>query len=117
MPHPKSEGNYLWVGGSIGLARFDKQTEEFTWFTRYDTGLPLDSITAMAIDQNGIKWFAINKMRLVKYDDVNWTVYDIPNSGSPDNQIRTIAIDAQNEKWIGTSNGGIVVLNDTSWTT
>jgi ligand-binding sensor domain-containing protein len=40
---------------------------------------------------------------LLKFDGVNWTVYNTSNSGLPYNElVNAIAVDGQGNKWIGT---------------
>jgi ligand-binding sensor domain-containing protein len=63
--------------------------------------LPDNRVYAIAIDGQGNKWIG-TRGGLVKFDGVNWTVYNTSNSGLPDNYVRAIAIDGQGNKWIGT---------------
>ena len=49
---------------------------------------------------------------LVKFDGVNWTVYNTDNSGLSDNHVRVLATDAQANLWIGTQEGGLAVYRE-----
>ena len=68
-------------------------------------------VNAIAIDGQGNKWIGTNGGGLVKFDGVNWTVYNTWNSGLPDNNVRSIVIDRLGNKWIGT-NGGLAVFRE-----
>ena len=74
------------------------QAQQTRIFNTENSGLPHNWVTAIAIDAHGNKWFGTVNGELVKYDDVNWTVYNISNGLS----ITTIAIDQQDNKWLGT---------------
>jgi ligand-binding sensor domain-containing protein len=93
------EGEYLWVGtDGGGLIKLNKLTGEFILF---NSGLPSNRVYAIAIDKQGNKWIGTSA-GLVKFDGVNWTVYNTSNSELPSNWVYSIAIDGQGNKWIGT---------------
>jgi ligand-binding sensor domain-containing protein len=52
---------------------------------------------------------------LLKFDGVNWTVYNTSNSGLPGNYVQAIAIDEGGNKWIGTD-GGLAKFDGVNWT-
>jgi hypothetical protein len=52
---------------------------------------------------------------LLKFDGVNWTVYNTSNSGLPSNDVSAIAIDGQGNKWIGTG-WGLAKFDGVNWT-
>ena len=73
-------------------------------FNTGNSGLPHNQVTSIAIDAQGNKWFGTFYGEVVKFDNVNWTVYDSTNSGLPgEYRISSIAIDAQDNKWLGAS--------------
>ena len=37
---------------------------------------------------------------LIKFDGVNWTIYNRNNSALPDNNVMSLAIDGKGNKWI-----------------
>jgi ligand-binding sensor domain-containing protein len=86
--------------------------------------LPGNYVRAIAIDGQGNKWIGVyydSASRryigegLVKFDGVNWTVYNTSNSGLPDNDVNAIAIDGQGNKWIGTDRG-LAKFDGVNWT-
>ena len=88
-----------------------------------NSGLPNNSVTSIAIDAQGNKWFGMSSGEVVKFDNVNWTVYDSAKTGIPGNyRISAIAIDAQDNKWFGTHHNntidgsGLVKFDNTYWT-
>ena len=93
-----------------------------------NSGLPYNSVHSIAIDAQGNKWFGMAFGKVVKYDNVTWTVYESTNSGLPtgDYYISSITIDDKDNKWIGTHDyrpnddndegGGLVKFDNTNWT-
>jgi ligand-binding sensor domain-containing protein len=59
---------------------------------------------------------------VVRFDGVNWTVYNQENSGLPNDDVQDIAIDSQGKIWIATSGtiydntGGVAMFNGMNWT-
>jgi hypothetical protein len=76
--------------------------------------LPHNTVKNLAIDGNGSIWIGSNG--LVKFDEINWTIYNTSNSGIPNNAVKTIDIDENDVKWIGTDEG-LVKFDDINWTT
>lgn len=68
------------------MARFD----DATWTTY----MPGGSVHAVAIDDNGVKWFGTNG-GVTRFDGITWTNYDIPGG------VVVIAIDNERNKWFG----------------
>jgi len=110
------EGQYLWVGTNGGLVKLNKLTGEFIVYGKWNSGLPINYVRAIAIDGQGNKWIGTEGGGLAKFDGVNWTVYNTSNSGLPDNWVYAIAIDGQGNKWIGTWDRGLVKFDGVNWT-
>jgi ligand-binding sensor domain-containing protein len=53
---------------------------------------------------------------LVKFDGVNWTVYNTSNSGLPDNSVYAIAIDGAGEQMDWNNGGGLAKFDGVNWT-
>lgn len=97
----------IWTSFNLGSAAMNKFTSK------------------LIIDENGIKWMAIEGVGLIAYND-NGTLTDksddkmkILNSGSttgalPSNFISAIAADLNNNIWIGTDNGFAILYNSSS---
>jgi ligand-binding sensor domain-containing protein len=97
--------NY-WLGGSKGLMKIQDTTK--TIFNTSNSGIPSNSVHAIAIDKKGNKWVGTEN-GLAKFDNVNWETYITWNS------VNSIEIDKHGNKWVGTSKG-IAKFNDTVWT-
>jgi len=106
---PDKSGN-IWIlttkGDGISLVKFDGST-----YTTICT-LPVEfsAFPSMAIDNNGIFWIGTEN-GVVRYDGVNWTVFNNSNSALYSNKVHVIAVDEFNTKWVGTQNG-LAALND-----
>ncbi|WP_155953878.1 two-component regulator propeller domain-containing protein, partial [Pseudomonas sp. URIL14HWK12:I7] len=90
-----------------------------TDWTVYNTGnspLPVDWISALAIDAAGRVWIGTMGGGFAVFDGTNWTVYNTENSGLPSDWISALAIDAGGSVWIGTNGDGLVVFDGTDWT-
>ncbi|CUT08818.1 Por secretion system C-terminal sorting domain-containing protein [Candidatus Kryptonium thompsonii] len=68
------------------------------------------------IDGQGNKWIGTWWGGLVKFDGVNWTVYNRSNSGLPNDYVHAVVIDGQGNKWVGTAGGGLVKFDSVNWT-
>lgn len=107
------ENNYIWVGTTGGLVKIDKFTGIPVFYDKGNSGLPTIRIYCIAVDSQGTKWIGTSS-GLVRYDGIEWTVYNSSNSILPSNFIYTLAIDQPGIKWIGTYNG-LVKFDDDNW--
>lgn len=107
------EGDFLWVGSEGGLTKINRQTNEQTFYSINNSGLPNMFIKDIAIDNNGSKWIGTEN-GLAKFDGTNWTVYTTQNSQIPNDTITTIGFDSQNNVWLGTMNG-LAKFDGTNW--
>ena len=89
-----------------------------TW-TVYNTGnsgLPNNSVQAIAVDADGSMWFSTFTNGVAHFDGTTWTVYNTGNSGLPSNDVRAIAVDADGSVWFGMMGGGVAHFDGTNWT-
>jgi len=96
------EGNFVWVGTTVGLVKINKITRETIFYDKTNSGLPSNYVKAIAIDNMGVKWIGTKDGGLAKFDGVNWTVYYTSNSGLPTNDVQEITTDNEGNIWIGT---------------
>ncbi|MFA6457066.1 MAG: two-component regulator propeller domain-containing protein, partial [Bacteroidota bacterium] len=94
--------NRILIATDIGLIIVDNDKSR-TLTT--DNGLPNNSISALAIDQNGVIWIGTSN-GLARLQDDKIQVYTTVN-GLTNNAIRTLFVDRSNVLWIGTDGGGI----------
>lgn len=85
---------------------------DYVFFTNIGT----NQVTDISIDNLNNKWIASSQNGLSKFDNYNWTNYNISNSSIPSNSINCIATDANNNVWIAT-NQGLTKFNGTTWIT
>jgi ligand-binding sensor domain-containing protein len=112
----EDSSGYLWVGtDGGGLVKVIKSTGEFFIYDKWNSGLPSNYVTAIAIDGQGNIWVGTNA-GFAKFDGVNWTVYNTSNSGLPNNDVRAVVVDLQGYKWIGTWGGGLAKFDGANWT-
>ncbi len=111
-----SEGEYTWLGTTNGLVKLNNTTEEVFVYNNYNSGLPMNSITSVAVDSLGNKWIGVEYNGLVKFDNVNWIVYDDQNSGLPTKDIKSLVVDRAGNIWIGTYLQGLVKFDGINWT-
>jgi hypothetical protein len=83
----------LWVGTRYGgIAHYDGK-EAWQWWRTY-SGLPSDSITALAVDQRGWVWAGTADAGLIRFDGVAWEQLQI-DGVEPDGRITALAADGQ----------------------
>ena len=107
------EQNNKWIGTAGGLAKFDDLNWEIYPMNNSDS--PVNTVWAIAIDQQNTKWIGTNGGGLTRFNDVNWFSYNTNNSEIPENYICSIAIDSQDCKWIGTLHKGLTKFNNHNW--
>lgn len=98
------EENYLWIGTTGGFVRLEKTTNEIVFFNKTNSGLPLNKISKVTVDQNGNKWIGTWGGGLAKFDNQTWMVYNSLNSNLPEDEIIEVVVDKNNIKWIATEN-------------
>jgi len=71
------DGEYLWIGGG-GVTRLNKMTGEMTFYNKANSGLPVNRVSALAVDAQGNVWIGTYLAGLAMFDGTNWTVYSCP---------------------------------------
>ncbi len=105
---------YLWIGTEGGLIKLNKATGEMAFCNRGNSGLPDNSIKALAVDGQGDLWIGTEN-GLVRFDESYWIVYKSSNSELLSNQITSLAVDGQGDVWIGTQYG-LAKFDGVDWT-
>jgi ligand-binding sensor domain-containing protein len=112
----------LWIGiltdwadsGYVpgGLAKHDGQ--EFKVFTTQNSGLPIDHILGVAVDENDVVWLATgspdgpayqDQGGLVSFDGNAWRTFTTENSSLPSNYVDCVTADKHGSIWVGTYEG------------
>ncbi len=116
------EGNYLWLGTSQGVIRWNLASGAYKKIDIRD-GLIVNSIFAMTTDRDGGKWFAgfdptqrsgLPKGGVSFYDGDTIINYSADN-GLPGSVVRAIVSDAEGGIWVGT-HAGISRYSKGNWT-
>jgi len=63
------------------------------------------------IDDYQNVWIGTSSTGLLKFNGVNWTVYDQATSGLPHNDVSSVAVDTSGIIWVGTQGGGLARLD------
>ena len=71
---------YFFAFVLISFFNIYSQNPEWVVYNTSNSGLPSDTVNAIAIDGNGNKWIGTYDRGLAKFDGTNWTVYDTSNS-------------------------------------
>ena len=90
---------------SATVSRFDGSA--WTTYVAGYSGLAGREVTAIAIDQEGNKWFATSGAGVSEFDGATWTTYDTSSSGLASNYVNAIAVDNEGNIWFGTYGGGV----------
>ncbi len=112
--------NKLWVctsdvGDAVCAGVNILDGENWSQIDKSNSDLVSNSVYAMAIDKNGVKWFGTNK-GVCSFDGEHWQTFDSGNSDLISNNVVTIAVDSANRKWFGTYNHGLMQFNENNWT-
>ena len=98
------------VEGKISL-----QVVELNKWKHY-TNPFVDGVFSIAVDEENNVWFGTRK-GVVKFDGINWVIYNTSNSELVNNNITAIIEDIYGNIWIGTSGGGVSKFDGTNWIT
>ncbi len=111
------EGN-LWMSNNRASNPIAVLKPDGTFQNRFSSRLNIGAeLRAVAIDQNGYKWFTRDKAGIVVYDDAG--TIDVPgddrvlelnsaNTQIPNDNVRSIAVDLDGEVWVGTKEGVVI---------
>ncbi len=92
-----------------------RDTSVWIDFQVFNSGIQSNSLTAITVDQNNVKWIGSLDKGVIRYNEVNFTNFNTTNSPLPTNRINCISVDPQNRVWVGTD-FGIGVFDGTGWT-
>jgi len=91
-----------------------RDTSVWVDYQIFNSGIPTNALSAIAVDQNNVKWIGSLEFGLIKYDETTFSNYSTANSSIPDNRINCVSVDPQNRIWVGTD-FGIGVFDGISW--
>lgn len=91
-----------------------RDTSAWVDYQIYNSKIPTNILSHIAVDQNGIKWIGTLEFGLIRFDEVTFNNYTTQNSGIPSNRIDYIAVSPSNEIWVAT-NSGVGIFNGFSW--
>jgi streptogramin lyase len=92
-----------------------RDTSVWIDFQVFNSGIQSNALTAIAVDQNNVKWIGSLDKGVIRYDEVNFTNFNTMNSPLPANRVNCISVDPQNRVWVGTD-FGIGVFDGFGWT-
>lgn len=104
------------VRSSIQSSYNEELRDTSVWvdYQLFNSGIQSNSLTAIALDNNNVKWIGSIDKGLIRYDEISFINYNMTNSSIPSNRINCISIDNQNRIWVGTD-FGIGVFDGSSW--
>jgi len=109
-----------WAGSGDGLISFDPANGTWSLYNTSNSGLPSNSVYAIAIDASGNKWVGTRgyTCKLTQFDGTYWTTYTPPVGATT---VTAITIDGSGNKWIGVrddwgSGRGLLKFDGTNWT-
>jgi ligand-binding sensor domain-containing protein len=105
----------LWIGTKKGLVQVDTNTGDKVHYDIYNSDLPDNEITALAVSEEGILWIGVKFHGVVRYDGEQWVVFDENNSGLPGNYVRDIHIDDAGGIWFAHSLDGVSYYDGEDW--
>jgi len=96
------------------------------WLIFDSTNAPFPSgyISSIVQDKQGHYWLTFFRQwdgskyvggGILKFDGVNWQLFNKENSPLPSNSVSFIAIDSLDNKWITTSDSGLIKYTGTQW--
>ena len=96
------EGNYLWIGTTGGLIKFNKKTGEEELLNNINSGLPSNFITSIFIDKEGNKWIGTSNAGAAKFDGKEWEVFFEEFGDKAYISINSVTQDLNGNLWLTT---------------
>jgi hypothetical protein len=110
-------GGILVAAGLIAVSyvqwQYAQQMQGWTTYVTRNSGLPSDSVRALALDADGSVW-AGTERGAARFEAGGWQVYSTSNSGLIDNMVRAVAVDGSGRVWFGTDSG-LSILDGNRW--
>jgi len=106
-------GTKWYPSSGSGLMSFDGTTSFI--YTTTNSGLPLNTVRAVAVDSANVLWIATPGGGVAKFDGVTWQTFNSANSGLPTNEVLAAAVGVGGLKWFGTSQG-LTSFDGARWT-
>ena len=88
----------------------------WTTYTRENSGLISDSVSALTADADETVWVGTEYKGLASFDGVNWISRQTANSGLPQNFIRTVTVTDDGKLWAGTLTESLAYFDGVNWT-
>ena len=101
------KNNIKWFITSDTVLRYDDS--EWRIFT-IENGLPVESLTALTIDNNNNLWIGTQKQGIISFDGNVWTLY---NKLKPD--VVDLDVDSNGRIWIGDYHGTVYSYDGKEW--
>lgn len=91
-----------------------RDTSVWIDFQIFNSGIQSNSLTAITIDQSGVKWIGSLDAGLISYNDFQFIIFNETNSPIANNKINCVSVDVNNKIWIGTD-FGLAVFDQFNW--
>lgn len=98
-----ADGDVLWVASKGGLVKWDRASDEKTFYNTLNSGLPSDKVEAIAVNGDGSIWIGTYDQGIALFDGTDWTTYNSENSNMPAGSIYDIELDENGDLWFGVS--------------
>ncbi len=90
------------------------QGRSWSTYNSSNSGLPGNSVYAVAVAPGGSIWFGTGA-GAARFDGTTWAVYSTTNSGLPNNDVHAIAVAPEGSAWFGTG-AGAAHFDGMTWT-
>lgn len=106
-------GSQIWVGTKKGLCNIIAGSNNITWYTINQGGLPHNLINGLYIDKSGRIWVTTrsNTLAYIKDGKVNKIVLNSPNGSST---LGPITEDSSSRIWVGSNGNGVYMIQSDS---
>jgi ligand-binding sensor domain-containing protein len=110
-------GDYLWISTQGGLIKYNKHTNDKTFYNRANSNLPDNNLLGVFCAENGDVWVSSKYYGIGKLNSLNCTIYNQSYSGLPFDQLNSkVKLDGKGNVWIA-SFRWMVKFNGTEWKT
>lgn len=109
------DDNFIWAGTNAGIVKINKITGERSFLDKSNSIVQLEFINQIVVDENEHLWIKSGVRQLLKFDGVEWTVFDTTNSPFNENvSLENISVGNGSDICVATSKG-LFIFDGNSW--
>ncbi len=111
------DDDFAWIATTGGLVKFNLVEKTSIFFNRSNSGLPINHINDIELDENGLLWLG-TYIGLVSFDGTYWQLYNPISSNPEEHQmaILQVEISTTGDFWLRAAGDNLWKFDGQNWT-